>query len=74
MLNEFFQSLFSPKILIDIKKIKPENPKMTHFSVSKTSQQNILLTLDPKKAGGPDGLHQCSIRKLTKYLTKYPTA
>ena len=56
MLNEFSQSVFSHKISLIIKEIKPENKEVTNCSVSKNSLQNIFLILNPSKARGPDGL------------------
>ena len=44
LLNEFFQSVSSPKFLFHIREIEPENLKLTNFNVRKKSLQNVLLT------------------------------
>ena len=55
-LNDFFQSVYSPKVEFNLSDIKCENPKLTNLILSKTEIFDVSVTLDNKK-----------LRKLNRY-------
>ena len=50
MMNEFFHSVFSPKIPFSIQ------DEITNFEISKKAIYEILLSLDATKSRGPNGI------------------
>ena len=66
MLNEFFQSFFSPKYSFDIKEIEPEISELTNFTIEK-----ISLALGPKKLRVPDGFLPLFYQKTRKEIVKF---
>ena len=56
MMNEFFHSVFSPKIPFSIQDVKLRNPEITNFEISKKAIYEILLSLDATKSRGPNGI------------------
>ena len=46
MLNEFFQSIFSPKQKFNITNIESENPILTNFNISNRKIQKVVDQID----------------------------
>ena len=55
-MNEFFHSVFSPKIPFSIQDVKLRSPEITNFEISKKAIYEILLSLDATKSPGPNGI------------------
>ena len=53
-LNDFFQSVYSPKVEFNLSDIKFEYPKLTNFSISQTEVFDILVNDDNKKSRVPN--------------------
>ena len=56
MMNEFFHSVFSPKVPFSIQDVKLRNPEITNFEISKKAIYEILLSLDATNSRSPNGI------------------
>ena len=70
LLNNYFHSVFVPKIEFSVADIDTNFTEIDNLDVSTTSIEKILSDLDVIKSGGPDGLPPVPYRKLAKSLSK----
>ena len=70
MLNEFIQSVFTPKQKFSITDIKSENPILTNFLISKRTVQKIVDQIDVTKSRGPNGLPPVFFQKTSAEISK----
>ena len=70
MLNEFFQSVFSPKQKFSITDIKSENPILTNFYRSKRPIQKIVDEIDVTKSRRPEGLPPAFFQKTSREISE----
>ena len=70
MLNEFFQSVFSPKRKFSIIDTKSENPILTNLDISKRTIQKLVDQIDVTKSRGPNGLPPAISQKTSRETSK----
>ena len=70
MLNEFFQSVFTPKQKISIPDSKSENPVLKNFFIWKRTIQKIVNPIDVTKSRGTNGLPPAFFQKISKEISK----
>ena len=70
MMNEFFHSVFSPKIPFSIQDVKLINPEITNFEISKKAFYEILLSLDATKSRGPNGIPPAFFQRTARETSK----
>ena len=55
MFNEYFHSVFAPKVDYNLSNIPVSNVSLTNFSTSKAKLRSIISDLDVSKTRGPNG-------------------
>ena len=55
MFNEYFHSVFAPKVDYSLNNIPVSNVSLTNFSISKAKLRSIISDLDVSKTRGPNG-------------------
>ena len=70
MMNEFFHSVFLPKIPFSIQDVKLRNPEITNFEISKKAIYEILLSLDATKSRGPNGIPPAFFHRTARETSK----
>ena len=55
MFDEYFHSVFAPKVDYNLNKIPVSNVSQTNFSISKAKLRSIISDLDVNKTPGPNG-------------------
>ena len=68
MLNQFFQSVFSPKTNFSLKDFKVQKPSVTNFDISKNTIRNLMDDIDATKSRGPNGIPPVFYVKTRKNL------
>ena len=70
MLNEFIQSVFSPKQKLRITTIKRENPILTNFDLSKQTIQKTVDQTDVTRTRLFIGLPPAFFQKISRNVSK----
>ena len=70
MLNEFFQSVFTPKQKLSITDIKSEKPILTIFFILKRTIRKKGNQIDVTKSRGPNGLPPAFCQKTSGEISK----
>ena len=70
MMNEFFHSVFSPKIPFSIQDVKLRNFEITNFEISKKAIYEILLSLDATKSRGPNSIPPAFFQRTERETSK----
>ena len=70
MMNEFFHSVFSPRIPFSIQDVKLRNTKITNFEMSKKAIYETLLSLDATKSRGPNGIPPAFFQRTARETSK----
>ena len=55
-LNNYFSSVFTKENAQALPNLTSSFPEMESFTVSENGVLKLLLSIDPKKSGGPDGV------------------
>lgn len=69
LLNEFFQSVYAPKVPFSIEDIDCKDPTLIDFRVSRGLIHTLMLQLDDTKSRGPNGYPPILYRRLAKEMS-----